>query len=78
MTSTNHGAQIGGASDPCETLYKLVMAVREYEKKNGEEDEVRSDKEWKKVYMKIVKRKDQVMRKGKEETKKPNIVNWPR
>ena len=73
MTSANHGAQIGGASDPCETLFKLVMEVRQYKK------EVRNDKEgWEEVYMTIVKRKDQVMRKGKVEKKKPNIVNWPK
>ena len=71
MTSTRHGAPIGLASDPCETLYKLVMEVRKYE-------EVRSEKGWEEVYMKIVKRKDQVMRKGKEEKKKPKIVNWPK
>ena len=69
MTSTRNGAQIGGASNPCETLYKLLIEVRKYEK-------VESEKGWEEVYMKIVKKRDQVMRKGKEEKKKPNILNW--
>ena len=72
MTSTQHGAQIGGASNPCETLYKLLMEVRRYEKVET------TGKGWEEIYMEIVKRKDQVMRKGKEEKKKPKIVNWVR
>ena len=66
MTSTQHGAQIGGASNPCKTLYKLLMEVRKYEKVET------TGKGWEeKIYMEIVKRRDQVMRKGKEEKKKP-------
>ena len=71
VTSTKNGAQIGGASNPCETLYKLLMEVRRYE-------EAESVKGWEAIYMDIVKRRDQVMRKGKEEKKKPKIVNWAR
>ena len=71
MTSKSRGIPTGIASDPCESLYKLLMVVRENE-------EVESEKEWEEVYQSIVKRGDQVMRKGKEPRKKPNIVNWPK
>jgi hypothetical protein len=70
VTSTRHGAQIGGASNPCETLYKLLTEVRKYKKVET------TGKGWEEIYMEIVKRRDQVMRKGKEEKKKPRIVNW--
>ena len=73
VTSTRHGSPIGVASNACETLYKLLMEVRKYD-----EEKVEGEKGWEKVYMKIVKRKDQVMRKGKEEKKKPRVVNWPK
>jgi hypothetical protein len=69
VTSTKHGAPIAAATDPRETLYKLLKIVREYK-------EVESEKEWEGVYTKIVKKKDQVMRKGKEAKKKPKVVNW--
>jgi len=72
VTSKNHGVPTGIASDPCESLYKLLMRVRELH------EEVESEKEWEEVYQRIVKRGDQVMRKGKEPRKKPNIVNWPK
>ena len=71
VTSTKHGAPIGVASNPCESLYKLLMEVRKFE-------EVESNKQWEDVYLCIVKRWDQVMRKGKERKEKPNIVNWPK
>ena len=71
VTSKSRGIPTGIASDPCESLYKLLMVVRENE-------EVESEKEWEEVYQSIVKRGDQVMRKGKEPRKKPNIVNWPK
>ncbi len=73
VTSTKHGSPTGTARNPCETLYKLLMQVREYMKEKGEK---KGEKAWEKVYMEVVKKKDQVMRKGKEGTKKPIIVNW--
>jgi hypothetical protein len=71
VTSTKHGAPTGTAINPCGTLYKLLEIVREYK-------EVENEKEWEGIYMKIVKKKDQVMRKGKEAKKKPKVVNWPK
>lgn len=75
VTSTNNGAPIGVAFNPCETLYKLLKVVREYKEQEKKENE-KEEQEWEKVYTRFVKRKDQVQRKGKKERKKPNIVNW--
>lgn len=74
VTSTTHGAPIGVASNACETLYKLLKEVREYYEEMGGE---RAEKKWEGVYVKIVKKKENVMRKkGKERREKPRIVNW--
>jgi hypothetical protein len=69
VTSATHGAQLGMAKNPCDTLYRLLILVREYV-------EAKDEKGWEDIYRDIVKRRDQVMRKGKEETKKPKIVRW--
>lgn len=68
MTSTNHGAPTGVASDARESLYKLLKMVRE--RKEGK-------KGWEGVYEEIAKRKEKVMRKrGNKGKEKPRIVNW--
>lgn len=68
VTSTIHGSQMAVGKDPCETLYKLVVKVREYE---GAE----SEKGWVAIYTQIVRTREEVMRKGKKGREKPN-VKW--
>ncbi len=71
VTSRNHGAPIGTARNPCDTLYKLLMEVRKRAppKKDGK---------WEDIYLNIVNTSKTVMRKGNSQPKKkPVIVNWP-
>jgi hypothetical protein len=71
VTSTRHGSPTAAARNPCETLYRLLLAVRKYE-------EEAKGKGWEEVYMMVVKKKDEVARKGKKAREKPNVVNWPK
>ena len=49
VTSTMHGAPIGTASNPCETLYKVLLEVRKRARAKKEGNWVEE------VYVKIVK-----------------------
>lgn len=72
VTSASHGIAIGGASNPCETLYILLKELRERTKMGTRTGG------WEEEYMKIVNTREGVKRKkGVKVMEEPKIVGWP-
>lgn len=72
VTGIKHGGQQGAADTPCETLYVLLLNLRDMPAPSGEEEQ------WESVYAEIVKPKHLVThKKGHQLKLKPEIINWP-